>query len=112
MTESVAIAPAAVPALCGDPHVLGLLLFLRGPHGLSDEFTAPDTLAVTFGWPLRQLRGARRRAVAAGWLVNVAPPKRSQPARYVFGRRCWVDLPDGADGADAPREFGGQAVAS
>src|SRR3954453_12730053 len=94
MTEAVLVAPTVVKSLCLDPHLLGLLLYLRGRHGLPEEFTAPDALAASFQWPLRQLRGARSRALAGGWIVVSVPPRRSQPGRYVFGARCWRDLPD------------------
>lgn len=88
VTDSVA------SVITRDPFLYGLLFVLRGRHELNEQFEVSDSNSRVFGWSLYQLRESRRRAVAAGWLVQVSPPRRSRPARYVFGLRCWTDLPD------------------
>jgi hypothetical protein len=107
MTGLVSVSPSVAQILIHDRHLFGLMLFLRVRHDLESEFTVADTLAPKFKWPLRQLREARRRAVAGGWLVLLEKPKRSRPARYTFGKRCWRDLPEDS-GADKIYPNGGE----
>jgi hypothetical protein len=94
MTGKVSVSPSVAQILIRDRHLFALMMFLRTRNTLDGDFAISDALATSFNWPLRQLRGARCRAIDAGWLVMRSAPKRSHPARYAFGSRCWCDLPD------------------
>ena len=69
----------------GNLHLFGLLGWLKANNGPDAEFWVSDGLANVLAWSLPKLRLARRHAVEAGWIEQVAPPWRGSPARYRWG---------------------------
>ena len=62
-----------------------LIAWLRPDNGPRSTILVADGMAVQMGWPPARLRLARRAALNAGWIVQVAKPSPGYAALYRWG---------------------------
>ena len=79
------LSEADVIPLMPDPYVGILIVWARARFKPDAEFWLADGLAAVFGWSLRQLRQARRRAIEIGAFRRIRPSGYGRPALYGFG---------------------------
>ena len=79
---------ADVLPLMADPHVGMLVVWAKARFKPDSQFWIADGLAETFGWSLRQLREARRRAIKMGLFILIRPGSGfGGPGLYRWGLR-------------------------
>jgi bifunctional DNA primase/polymerase-like protein/primase-like protein len=74
-----------VDQLACDPFLATLLLWLKAHHGPTNTFWVANGLQQKLGWPRRQLKLARQRAIDSGWIKQLAPARRGSAAQYTWG---------------------------
>jgi len=83
--HGVSLSTSDVDRLVVDPHLFALLSWLKAHHGPTNTFWVANGLQEKLGWPRRQLKLARQRAIDRGWLVQLSPARRGSAALYGWG---------------------------
>jgi Bifunctional DNA primase/polymerase, N-terminal/Primase C terminal 1 (PriCT-1) len=78
---------STVNALVRDPALFALIGWLKSANGPNAEFLVANGLSEPkyLGWPIYQLRQARRRAIETGWIVKVRCEAKGVAALYRWG---------------------------
>jgi Bifunctional DNA primase/polymerase, N-terminal/Primase C terminal 1 (PriCT-1) len=74
-----------VDQLVSDPYLCTLLSWLKAHNRSGRHFFVADGLKDKFGWPRRQFKKTRRRAIDGEWIVQASAPRRGHAAAYSWG---------------------------
>jgi hypothetical protein len=77
-----------------DVELLALLCWLEEENGPEAEFWIANGLTDTHltGWSLDRLQAARRRALEAGWIVQIVRAATGRAAVYRWGPRAFATI--------------------
>ena len=95
------LSQSTVKTLVRDPALFALVGWLKAANGPNAEFLVANGLCAPehLGWPIYQLRQARRRAIETGWIVKVRQEAKGQAALYRWGRpAATTNVPSGRTG--------------
>jgi len=91
---------SAVNALVRDPALFTLIAWLKAANGPNAEFLVANGLCAPkyLGWPIDQLRHARRRAIETGWIVKIRHEVKGVAALYRWGPASRGNREEGVSG--------------